>query len=70
MIKQGKLVSNNKVINQAVYGQGIGRLESMPGDVFVLTRKTKMPELMFNNNISKDLYWEIESGEMWHLSHG
>ena len=65
MIKQGKLVSNNKVINQAVCGQGIGRIDSMTIDVFVLTRKIRMPELMFNNNKSKDLYWETDSGEMW-----
>jgi hypothetical protein len=37
-------------------------------DAFVLTRKPRMPELIFNNTFSKDLYWETEQGEMWHLS--
>ena len=27
-----------------------------------------MPELIFNNNPSKDLFWETDSGEMWTLS--
>ena len=69
MIKQGKLVSNNKSINQAVFGQGIGRMDAMPSDVFVVTRKPRLPELIYNNDSSKDLYWEIDAGEMWQLSH-
>lgn len=43
-----------------MFGQGIGRINSMPSDVFVVTRQTKMPELIFNNDCSKDLYWEID----------
>ena len=70
MIKQGKIVRNNKIINQAITGQGIGREDVNPSDVFVITRKPRMPELIFNNNFSKDLYWEIDQGEHWSLSHG
>lgn len=65
MIKQSKIVNTHKIKNQAIYGHGIGRLEAMPDDVFVVTRKTRMPELIFNNNRSKDLYWEVEAGETW-----
>jgi hypothetical protein len=68
MIKQSKLVTNNKIINQAIFGQGIGRLEAMTSDIFVLSRKTRMPELIWNNDTSKDLYWEVDQGEMWQLS--
>tara|TARA_B110000285_G_scaffold218667_1_gene268382 strand:+ start:82 stop:576 length:495 start_codon:yes stop_codon:yes gene_type:complete len=70
MIKQGKIVRNNKIINQAITGQGIGREDVNPSDVFVVTRKSRMPELIFNNDTSKDLYWDIDQGEMWQLSHG
>jgi len=41
----------------------------MLDDNFVVTRKPRMPELIFNNNDVKDLYWEVESGENWRLSH-
>lgn len=59
MIKKLKQVNNNKIINQAIFGQGIRRFDTMPSDVFVLTRKLGVPELVYNNNSSKDLYWEL-----------
>ena len=54
--------------NQASVGPGIGRFES-ESDVFVVTRKPRMPELIYNNNRHKDLYWEIDQGDMWRVSH-
>jgi len=62
-------VYNNKIINQNLSGQGIGRLEADPGDVFVLTRKADSPELIFNNCKYKDAYWDMEAGELWQLSY-
>ena len=63
-------MNKNKIFNSVEAGSGIGRTESQPTDVFVLTRKTHMPEMMFNNIVSKDLYWEIDQGEKWKLSQG
>ena len=69
MAKQGKAVAINKMINQAVVGQGIGRLDAGPADVCVLTRSVNSPELIFNACAHKDLYWEVDAGEKWQLSH-
>jgi hypothetical protein len=68
MTKQCKLVSKNKLINRTMVSQGIGRVDSGPEDIFVLTRKLNNPELMFTNSRFKDRYWEIDSSEKWHLS--
>ncbi len=65
MIKQGKMVNNNKIQNTAHAGQGIGRIDSLPDDVFVVTRKVRMPELIYNNDPCKDKYWELDQNEMW-----
>lgn len=61
-------MSNNKVFNSSEAGQGAGISSSIPTDLFVLTRKINMPELIFNNDVSKDLLWEVDQGEMWKLS--
>ena len=49
-------------------GQGIGRLEHGPTDVFVLTRKINNYELIFNNSKNIDSYWDIGNGAKWTLS--
>ena len=59
------MVNSNKLINQTMVAQGIGRMEAGIADVFVLTRKVNNPELIFNNCRFKDLYWQMEAGEMW-----
>ena len=69
MAKQGKVVGNNKIINQTMVSQGIGRMEAGVSEVFVLTRKADNPELIFNDCRFKDLYWEMEAGEKWQLSY-
>ena len=66
MTKQGKLVSNNKIMNQS---QGIGRLDAGLADVVVLTRKVNHPELVFNNFRYVDAYWALDSGGQWQLSY-
>ena len=68
-MKEGRLVSNNRLKNLAFTGPGIGRTEGTSRDYFVLTRHPCMPELVYNSDTYKDLFWEVESGEMWKLSH-
>ena len=70
MVKQHRMVRKNVNINKAISGKGIGRVELNQSDLFVVTRKSKMSEMIFNNDPSKDLYWDIEQGEMWQLSRG
>ena len=48
LAKQGKLIANNKLLNQAQVMQGIGKQESSLIDQLVLTRKVNQPELVFN----------------------
>jgi hypothetical protein len=55
-------------MNKILAGQGVGRVENGIEDTLVLTRKCGHPELIFNNNKFKDLYWEVDSAEQWQLS--
>ena len=55
-------------MNKILAGQGVGRVENGIEDTLVLTRKCGNPELIFNNNKFKDLYWEVDSAEQWQLS--
>lgn len=48
LAKQGKIIANNKLLNQAQVMQGIGKQESSLIDQLVLTRKVNQPELVFN----------------------
>ena len=57
----------NRIINQAQVSTGIGRTETSMYDDFILLRQINQPELIFNQCRYKDLYFEEDSSEYWHL---
>ena len=48
--------------------RGIGRQPENQLDTFVLTRKTDLPELVFNQNVHSDCYFDAHAGSRWQLS--
>jgi excinuclease UvrABC helicase subunit UvrB len=59
------MIINNKILNQQLSAQGYGRLESSSFDKFILYRRVNQPELIFNQSINKDMYFEKDSSLNW-----
>ena len=72
-VKVSNQVVQQKLKNQAVNNQGIGRTDNSLFDNFVLSRKMNGPELVFNQDPVKDSnetqrYFCVNAGEQWMLS--
>lgn len=61
-------MNKDKLINQTQSIAGLGRIESSLVDQFILSKNGNEPELIFNQNQHKDLYFEQDSSELWRLS--
>ena len=55
-------------MNQKILSNGCGRLNCNTLNYFTLTRKVNYPELVFNQHILKDHYFEVDSSQKWRLS--
>lgn len=65
--RQSKKVQKGKLTNNATTKAGVGRLTNSMLDQFVVTRKINQPELIFNQNVNKDAYFDMDASENWQL---
>ena len=56
------------MINDICVNQGIGCSKENRDDVFVLNRHVNNPELIFNQKINSETYFEIDHSLNWNLA--